>query len=41
MLKAIEDGKGDVVRQKMNGYELTKVQSDNLKKLLKLSQTLS
>ncbi len=41
MLKAIEDGKGDVVKQKMNGYELTKTQSDNLKKVLKLSQTLA
>jgi hypothetical protein len=41
MLKAIEDGKGDVVKQKMNGYELTKTQSDNLNKVLKLAQTLA
>jgi len=40
MAKAIEEGKGDVVRQKMNGYTLTKTQSDNLGKLLKLSNTL-
>ena len=40
MMKAIEDGKGSVVEQKMSGYTMTKTQSDNLKKVLKISKTL-
>ena len=40
MIKAIEDGKGSVVEQKMNGYTLTKTQQDNLNNLLKISKTL-
>ena len=34
MIKAIEDGKGEVVRQKMNGYVLTASQSKRLKESL-------
>jgi hypothetical protein len=40
MAKAIEEGKGEVVRQKMNGYTLSKNHKDNLEKLLKISKTL-
>jgi len=40
MIKAIEDGKGSVVEQKMGGYTLTKTQRDNLNNILKLSKTL-
>jgi hypothetical protein len=40
MAKAIEEGKSEVVKQKMNGYVLNKTQSDNLNKLIKLAQTL-
>lgn len=40
MMKAIEDGKGSVVEQKMGGYTLSKTQSDNLLKVLKMSKTL-
>ena len=41
MITAIEQGKGSVVEQKMNGYVLTKTQQDNLNKVLKLSKTLA
>ena len=41
MMSAIEQGKGSVVEQKMGGYTMTKTQSDNLNKVLKLSKTLS
>ncbi len=41
MMKAIEDGKGSVVEQKMVGYTMTKTQQDNLNKVLKLSKTLA
>ena len=41
MVKAIEDGKGAVVQQKMSGYSLTKSQEDNLGKLIKIANTLS
>ena len=41
MVKAIEDGKGAVVKQKMGGYSLTKTQSDKLSKLIKLANTLA
>ena len=40
MMKAIEEGKGSVVEQKMGGYTLSKTQSDNLSKVLKMSKTL-
>ena len=40
MMKAIEDGKGSVVEQKMAGYTMTKNQQDNLDKVLKISKTL-
>ena len=40
MMTAIEQGKGSVVEQKMNGYVLTKTQQDNLDKVLKISKTL-
>ena len=40
MLKAIEQGKGAVVQQKMGGYTLTKTQSDKLSKLINISNTL-
>lgn len=40
MMKAIEDGKGSVVEQKMAGYTMTKTQEDKLNKVLKLSKTL-
>ena len=40
-MSAIEQGKGSVVEQKMGGYTMTKTQSDNLNKVLKLSKTLS
>ena len=40
MMKAIEDGKGSVVEQKMGGYTMTKTQEDNLNKVLKISKTL-
>lgn len=40
MMKAIEDGKGSVVEQKMAGYTMTKTQEDKLSKVLKLSKTL-
>lgn len=40
MMTAIEQGKGSVVEQKMNGYILTKTQQDNLAKVLKISKTL-
>lgn len=40
MMKAIEEGKGSVVEQKMAGYTMTKTQQDNLNKVLKLSKTL-
>ena len=40
MMSAIEDGKGSVVEQKMGGYTMTKNQSDNLNKVLKISKTL-
>lgn len=40
MMSAIEDGKGSVVEQKMGGYVMTKNQSDNLNKVLKISKTL-
>jgi hypothetical protein len=39
-MKAIEDGKGSVVEQKMAGYTMTKTQEDKLNKVLKLSKTL-
>ena len=39
-MKAIEEGKGSVVEQKMGGYTLSKTQSDNLSKVLKMSKTL-
>lgn len=35
MLKAIKDGKGSVVEQKMGGYTMTKAQKDSLSKALK------
>ena len=41
MMKAIEDGKGSVVQQKMNGYSLTKNKSENLNKVIKLCNNLS
>ena len=41
MMTAIEQGKGSVVEQKMNGYVLTKTQQDNLAKVLKISKTLA
>jgi len=41
MVKAVEDGKGAVVQQKMSGYTLTKSQEDNLGKLIKIANTLS
>ena len=41
MMKAIEDGKTEVVKQKMNGYTLTKVQKDNLNKVISLADTLA
>jgi hypothetical protein len=41
MIKAIEQGKGNVVEQKMNGYVLTKTQQDNLDKVLKIFKTLA
>ena len=40
MMTAVEQGKGSVVEQKMNGYVLTKTQQDNLDKVLKISKTL-
>ena len=40
MMKAIEDGKGSVVEQKMAGYTMTKTQQDKLNKVLKLTKTL-
>ena len=40
MLKAIEQGKGAVVQQKMGGYTLTKTQSDKLSKLINISNNL-
>jgi len=40
MMKAIEDGKGSVVEQKMGGYTMTKTQEDNLNKVLKIAKTL-
>jgi hypothetical protein len=40
MMKAIEDGKGSVVEQKMAGYTMTKTQQDNLNKVLKIAKTL-
>ena len=40
MMKAIEDGKGSVVEQKMAGYTMTNTQQDNLNKVLKLTKTL-
>lgn len=40
MMKAIEEGKGSVVEQKMGGYTMTKTQQDNLNKVLKISKTL-
>ena len=41
MVKAIEDGKGAVVQQKMSGYSLTKSQEENLGKFIKVANTLS
>tara|TARA_R100000935_G_scaffold33121_1_gene53623 strand:- start:213 stop:788 length:576 start_codon:yes stop_codon:yes gene_type:complete len=41
MMTAIEQGKGSVVEQKMNGYILTKTQQDNLDKVIKISKTLA
>jgi len=40
MVKAIGEGKGSVVEQKMGGYTMTKTQQDKLNKILKLSKTL-
>ena len=40
-MTAIEQGKGSVVEQKMNGYILTKTQQDNLDKVIKISKTLA
>ena len=40
MMKAIEDGKGSVVEQKMAGYTMTKTQEEKLNKILKLTKTL-
>ena len=40
MVKAIGEGKGSVVEQKMSGYTMTKTQQDKLNKILKLSKTL-
>jgi len=40
MVKAIGEGKGSVVEQKMAGYTMTKTQQDKLNKILKLSKTL-
>ena len=40
MIKAIGEGKGSVVEQKMGGYTMTKTQQDKLNKILKLSKTL-
>jgi hypothetical protein len=37
MHRAITEGKGDVVKQKMNGYTMTKEQKQNLTKLLEKS----
>ena len=41
MVKAIEDGKGAVVQQKMSGYTLTKSQEENLGKFIKVANTLA
>ena len=41
MVKAIGEGKGSVVEQKMGGYTMTKTQQDKLNKILKLSKTLA
>ena len=41
MMKAIEEGKGSVVEQKMGGYTMTKTQEEKLNKILKLSKTLA
>lgn len=41
MVKAIGEGKGAVVKQKMGGYLLTKTQSDKLSKLINLANTLT
>jgi len=41
MVKAIGEGKGSVVEQKMGGYTMTKNQQDKLNKILKLSKTLA
>ena len=41
MVKAIEDGKGAVVQQKMSGYSLTKSQEENLGKFIKVANTLA
>jgi len=41
MVKAIGEGKGSVVEQKMAGYTMTKTQQDKLNKILKLSKTLA
>jgi len=38
MIKAVEDGKGAVVKQKMSGYLLTKTQEDTLKKTINTLQ---
>ena len=38
MIKAIEDGKGAVVEQKMSGYTLTKAQETTLKKTINTLQ---
>lgn len=40
MSRAILEGKGHVVKQKMNGYTMTKDQKENLYKLLDASQEL-
>ena len=41
MIDAIQQGKGDVVKQKMNGYSMSKAQQSMLDKYLKQSKTLS
>jgi hypothetical protein len=41
MMKAIEDGKGDVVKQKMGGYTMTKVQKQHLDSCIKLTEELA
>ena len=40
MLKAIEDGKGDFVKQRMPNYTMTKTQKDKLNSLLHFAKEL-